>query len=57
MNDHVKHIASTWVVNAAVLATTHLSDIKEGLSCVLIAVTIFYTMWKWRRAAKRKGNS
>lgn len=43
-------------VNLIVLAIAHLSDLKEALSCVLIFVSIGYTLHMWRKSRNSKSN-
>lgn len=41
-------------INGGVLAIVYLADLKEIASFALIALSIGYTIWKWRHDAKNK---
>jgi hypothetical protein len=46
--ERTKDIIEVNTVNFSMLAFVHLVDVKEVLSITLLAVSIGYTVWKWR---------
>jgi hypothetical protein len=53
----MKDIAQSWGITATVLAVINVLTLKEWLSCLLIAVTVGYTVWKWRRDVRKDKNN
>jgi hypothetical protein len=52
-NERMKDILSVCVPSGTVLAVVNIANLKDALSCVLIGTTIGYTVWKWRRDARK----
>lgn len=46
----MKEIAKVWGANG--LALVSVLTVKEWLACAALAVSIGYTVWKWRKESK-----
>jgi hypothetical protein len=49
----MRDIIQVGTISGGTLAVVNFTNIKDALSCLLIAVTIGYTLWKWRRDASK----
>ena len=45
----MRDIIQVGTISGGTLAVVNFTSIKDALSCLLIGVTIGYTVWKWRR--------
>ena len=49
----MRDIIQVGTISGGTLAVVNFTNIKDALSCLLIVVTIGYTVWKWRRDVKK----
>jgi|TARA_R100000084_G_C4611440_1_gene128321 hypothetical protein len=47
MNNTLKEISGTAIVNGSVLSVTTFSNLELGLKIILLIITILYTLDKW----------
>ena len=52
-NEGMRDIIQVGTISGGTLAVVNFTNIKDALSCLLIVVTIGYTVWKWRRDVKK----
>jgi len=47
-------IGSVWIATAITSIGSHLFEIKSALEILMYLVAIAFTLWQWRRAARKK---
>jgi len=54
MTERLRDVVEVWAPNGLVLAFVNLVSIKTCFEIVLISVSIGYTVWRWRRDARKE---
>jgi len=54
IDDRVKDSLKVIVPNGSVLALLHILDLRDIAECLLIAISIAHTVWRWRRDARKE---
>jgi hypothetical protein len=53
-NGALSEILKVWGTNVTVLGFVSLSDLKTWLEVGLVLLSVAFTLWRWRREAKKK---
>ena len=48
----MRDVTQIGLLNGGTLALVTFSSLKDALSCILLLVTIGFTVWKWRTAKR-----